>query len=81
MTISKSNHVAVNSPIKIQGRKIKIIQWLSNNIDWYGSNGSEKNGRWIEPFMGSCNVGLAFCVPNKALMGNRDRVWQNRGMH
>ena len=50
------------SPIKTQGRKTKLVQWLSLWTDWYGG------GKWIEPFMGSCQVGLSFAPPKGALM-------------
>ena len=50
------------SPIKTQGRKTKLVQWLSLQTDWY------RGGRWIEPFAGSCQVGLAFAPPDGALM-------------
>lgn len=49
-------------PVKTQGRKTKLVGWLSSNIEWFGG------GRWIEPFMGSCQVGLAFVPPDGALM-------------
>ena len=50
------------SPIKTQGRKTRLVEWLSLQTDWYGG------GRWIEPFMGSCQVGLAFAPPDGAFM-------------
>ena len=50
------------SPIKTQGRKTRLVEWLSLWTDWY--NG----GMWIEPFMGSCQVGLSFAPPDGALM-------------
>ena len=52
------------SPIKTQGRKSKLVSWLSLNIDWFSGEG----GRWIEPFMGSCQVGMTFAPAHKALM-------------
>ena len=36
------------SPIKTQGRKTRLVEWLSLWTDWYSG------GMWIEPFMGRC---------------------------
>ena len=52
----------ITSPVKTQGRKTRLISWLSLKTDWY------RDGKWIEPFMGSCQVGLAFAPPEGALM-------------
>ena len=52
----------ITSPVKTQGRKTRLVPWLSSFTDWYG------RGKWIEPFMGSCQVALAFAPPDGALM-------------
>ena len=52
----------ITSPVKTQGRKTRLVPWLSSFTDWYGG------GKWIEPFMGSCQVALAFASPDGALM-------------
>ena len=57
----------INSPIKTQGRKTKLVEWISKWTDWYGGSNGNK-GRWIEPFAGSCQVGLSFAPAGKALM-------------
>jgi DNA adenine methylase len=39
-------------PIKCQGIKSKLVPWIKANINW------NKEGRWIEPFLGSGVVGF-----------------------
>ena len=52
----------ITSPVKTQGRKTRLVPWLSSFTDWYGG------GKWIEPFMGSCQVALAFAPTDGAIM-------------
>lgn len=47
-------------PIKIQGIKTKLVPWILENVVF------SKNGRWIEPFMGSGVAGFNL-NPQKAL--------------
>lgn len=50
-------------PIKCQGIKTKLIDFISQNISWDGK------GRWIEPFLGS-GVVLFNIQPEKALIAD-----------
>ena len=48
-------------PIKSQGIKTKLVQWISNNVE------NVEYDRWVEPFMGTGVV--AFNIrPKKALL-------------
>ena len=47
-------------PIKIQGIKTKLVEWIISNVDF------SKSHRWVEPFMGSGVVGFNF-QPKTAL--------------
>ncbi|MDR2754647.1 MAG: DNA adenine methylase, partial [Planctomycetaceae bacterium] len=52
-------------PIKRQGIKTKLTSLILSNV------GELSGGRWIEPFMGSCVVGLnARC--NQALFADQN---------
>ena len=50
-------------PIKIQGIKTKAIPFIRKNIAW------RREGRWIEPFLGSASVVLNV-GPERALLGD-----------
>lgn len=50
-------------PIKCQGIKTKLVDFISSNIDWDG------NGTWLEPFLGS-GVVLFNIAPAKAIVGD-----------
>lgn len=56
------NHVRV-PPIKCQGIKTKLINFITTNISWDG------NGRWVEPFIGS-GVVLFNVQPERALISD-----------
>jgi DNA adenine methylase len=53
-------------PIKCQGIKTKLINFISQNIEWEG------NGRWIEPFLGS-GVVLFNLQPERALAADTNQ--------
>lgn len=50
-------------PIKCQGIKTKLVEFISNSIVWDGT------GRWIEPFLGS-GVVLFNIMPKRALVSD-----------
>lgn len=50
-------------PIKCQGIKTKLVQFILSNIAWDGK------GRWVEPFLGS-GVVLFNVQPERALVGD-----------
>ena len=50
-------------PIKIQGIKSKIVPEIQNNLTW------NKEGKWIEPFLGS-GVVLFNIQPNTAVLSD-----------
>lgn len=52
-------------PIKCQGIKTKLVNFIANNIVWDG------NGRWIEPFLGS-GVVLFNIQPERALVSDKN---------
>lgn len=56
------NHVKI-PPIKCQGIKSKLINFITSNISWNGE------GRWVEPFLGS-GVVLFNVQPERALIGD-----------
>ncbi|QHQ74605.1 DNA adenine methylase [Bacillus pumilus] len=56
------NHVRV-PPIKCQGIKTKLINFITTNISWNGE------GRWVEPFLGS-GVVLFNVQPERALVAD-----------
>jgi len=53
-------------PIKCQGIKTKLVNFIALNISWDGK------GRWIEPFLGS-GVVLFNIQPKKALVGDKNK--------
>ena len=50
-------------PIKCQGIKTKLVNFIANNISWNGK------GKWIEPFLGS-GVVLFNVQPSRALISD-----------
>ncbi|MEZ4662118.1 MAG: Dam family site-specific DNA-(adenine-N6)-methyltransferase [Caldilineaceae bacterium] len=50
-------------PIKCQGIKTKLVEWIKDVVDWSG------DGRWIEPFVGSGVVGFNL-LPKKAVFSD-----------
>lgn len=50
-------------PIKCQGIKSKLVNWIAETVQWDG------NGIWIEPFMGSGVVGFNL-KPNRSIFGD-----------
>jgi DNA adenine methylase len=53
-------------PIKIQGIKTKLVQFIKSSIEWDGQ------GRWVEPFLGS-GVVLFNMQPQKALISDNNK--------
>lgn len=53
-------------PIKCQGIKTKLLDFIASSIKWQG------NGRWIEPFLGS-GVVLFNINPRKALVSDTNK--------
>jgi DNA adenine methylase len=53
-------------PIKCQGIKTKLVNFIAQNIEWDGS------GRWIEPFLGS-GVVLFNLQPQRALIADTNK--------
>jgi len=53
-------------PIKCQGIKTKLINFISENIDWNGK------GKWIEPFLGS-GVVLFNIQPEQAIVSDTNK--------
>lgn len=52
-------------PIKCQGIKTKLVNFIANNVVWDGE------GRWIEPFLGS-GVVLFNIQPERALISDKN---------
>ncbi len=52
-------------PIKTQGIKTKLVEWIIDQINF------EIKGRWIEPFMGSGVVGFNF-RPKQAIFADKN---------
>jgi DNA adenine methylase len=52
-------------PIKIQGIKTKLVEWIKEHINF------EIKGRWIEPFMGSGVVGFNV-QPKRAIFADKN---------
>jgi DNA adenine methylase len=50
-------------PLKCQGIKTKLIKFIAKSIAW----DPKKNGRWIEPFVGTGSVALNL-APERALL-------------
>ncbi len=63
MFLPKSISLAKAPPIKIQGIKTKLTPFIAASIAWDG------DGRWIEPFMGSCAVAMNI-APERALLAD-----------
>ena len=53
-------------PIKCQGIKTKLVQFIAENIKWEGK------GRWVEPFMGSGTV-VFNIQPERALLADTNK--------
>ncbi len=53
-------------PIKCQGIKTKLVDFIANNINWDGK------GKWIEPFLGS-GVVLFNIQPERALIADSNK--------
>jgi DNA adenine methylase len=53
-------------PIKCQGIKTKLVNFIAENIEWNGE------GRWIEPFLGS-GVVLFNIQPDRALVSDTNK--------
>lgn len=53
-------------PIKIQGIKTKLVEFIAENIRWDG------RGRWIEPFLGS-GVVLFNIQPERAIVADTNK--------
>ncbi len=51
------------SPLKCQGIKTRLVQFIADNIAWQG------RGRWIEPFLGSAVV-LFNLAPHRATVSD-----------
>lgn len=60
-----NNHKIFVPPIKIQGKKTKLVSFIRENLP------AEKFERWIEPFMGSGVVGFNV-QPKKALFADNN---------
>jgi DNA adenine methylase len=52
-------------PLKIQGIKTKLVEWILKQIDF------EIKGRWVEPFMGSGVVGFN-ARPKRAIFADKN---------
>jgi len=50
-------------PIKCQGIKTKLVRFIIDSVQW------SRNGRWIEPFVGS-GVVVLNVAPNRALLND-----------
>jgi len=59
------DHVQV-PPVKIQGIKSDLIEFIAANIEWDG------DGRWVEPFLGS-GVVLFNIEPERALIADANK--------
>lgn len=53
-------------PVKIQGIKSDLVEFIAANIDWSG------DGRWVEPFLGS-GVVLFNIKPERALIADANK--------
>lgn len=61
--LPRSSSKPVVPPIKCQGIKTKLVDFILSNIQWNGK------GRWIEPFLGS-GVVLFSVQPNRAVVND-----------
>lgn len=66
MCLPKKIENIVVPPIKCQGIKTKLVEFIGESIKWDG------NGRWIEPFLGS-GVVLFNILPEKAIVNDKNR--------
>lgn len=57
-----------NPPLKCQGIKTKLVNFIATNISWDG------NGYWIEPFFGSGSVGLNIRHPKAIFSDNNPHL-------
>ena len=61
--LPRATKYVIVPPIKCQGIKTRLVQFILSNISWYGK------GRWIEPFLGS-GVVLFNVQPERALVND-----------
>lgn len=66
MSFPRVIHHVLVPPIKCQGIKSKLINFIFRNIKWDG------NGIWIEPFLGS-GIVLFNAQPEKAIVGDTNK--------
>lgn len=64
--LPKQINKVVVPPLKCQGIKTKLVNFISTSIKWEG------RGKWIEPFLGS-GVVLFNINPNKALVADTNK--------
>lgn len=60
-------HITV-PPVKCQGIKTKLVNFIASNISWQG------NGRWIEPFLGSGVVAFNILAPRALLADTNPHI-------
>ena len=65
MFLPKTVRRARMPPLKCQGIKTKLVNFIASNITW------NDEGRWVEPFLGSGSV-LFNINPNKALVSDNN---------
>lgn len=61
MSFPKSIEKVIVPPIKCQGIKTKLVQFIASNLDWNGK------GKWVEPFLGSGVVAFNMNHPRAIL--------------
>jgi len=61
--LPRATKYVIVPPIKCQGIKTRLVQFILSNISWHGK------GRWIEPFLGS-GVVLFNVQPERALVND-----------
>jgi len=64
--LPKSLNRIVVPPLKCQGIKTKLVNFIATNVKWRGE------GRWIEPFLGS-GVVLFNINPKRALVSDTNK--------